>query len=177
MNIQYILNIYCIQPTLHLPDPFVSQDPPTDHCRWPLPPLATNYTLQLPTCNYDSNYRCNYGTLELQPTINCKLQLEFKLCNFPTNYVMRLRFATVQLWNWNQLKRATCNFSTMKLCNLPHFFSFAIDPTYMKRILHFNNITFKSSYDWFKIDIHQQLWPLTANYLAMFKVISTTIYT
>ena len=39
------------------------------------------------------------------------------------------------------------------------------------------NITFKSSYNWFKIDIHQQLGPLTANYLAMFKVISTTIYT
>ena len=27
------------------------------------------------------------------------------------------------------------------------------------------------------IDIHQQFWPLTANYLAMFKVISTTLYT
>ena len=39
------------------------------------------------------------------------------------------------------------------------------------------NITFKSSYNWFKIDIHQQLRPLTANYLAMFKVTSTTIYT
>ena len=33
------------------------------------------------------------------------------------------------------------------------------------------------SYNWFKIDIHQQLRPLTANYLAMFKVISSTIYT
>jgi len=32
-------------------------------------------------------------------------------------------------------------------------------------------------YHRFKIDIHQQLRPLTANYLAMFKVISTTIYT
>ena len=31
-------------------------------------------------------------------------------------------------------------------------------------------------YNWFKIDIHQQLRPLTANYLAMVKVISTTIY-
>ena len=43
----------------------------------------------------------------------------------------------------------------------------------MKRILHLvsvKNITFK-------IDIHQQLRPLTANYLAMFKVTSTTIYT
>ena len=39
--------------------------------------------------------------------------------------------------------------------------------TYMKRILHLvsvKNITFKSSYNWFKIDIHQQLRPLTANY-------------
>ena len=44
----------------------------------------------------------------------------------------------------------------------------------MKRILHLvsvKNITFKSSY-WFKIDIHQQLRPLTANYLARFKVIT-----
>ena len=39
-----------------------------------------------------------------------------------------------------------------------------LNPTYMKRILHFKNITFKSSYNWFKIDIHQQLRPLTANY-------------
>ena len=60
---------------------------------------------------------------------------------------------------------------------LPHFFLLQLNPTYMKRILHFKNITFKSSYNWFKIDIHQQLRPLTANYLAMFKVISTTIYT
>ena len=49
-----------------------------------------------------------------------------------------------------------------------------LNPIYMKRILHFKNITFKSSYNWFKIDIHQQLWPLTANYLAMFKITSTT---
>ena len=60
---------------------------------------------------------------------------------------------------------------------LPHFFLLQLNPTYMKRILHFKNITLKSSYNWFKIDIHQQLRPLTANYLAMFKVISTTIYT
>ena len=60
---------------------------------------------------------------------------------------------------------------------LPHTFLLQLNPTYMKRILHFKNITFKSSYNWFKIDIHQQLRPLTANYLAMFKVISTTIYT
>ena len=60
---------------------------------------------------------------------------------------------------------------------LPHFFLLQLNLTYMKRILHFKNITLKSSYNWFKIDIHQQLRPLTANYLAMFKVISTTIYT
>ena len=50
----------------------------------------------------------------------------------------------------------------------------------MKQILHLvsvKNITFKSPYNWFKIDIHQQFQPLTANYLVMFKVISTTIYT
>ena len=47
----------------------------------------------------------------------------------------------------------------------------------MKQISHLKNITFKSSYNWFKIVIHQQLRLLTANYLAMFKVISTTIYT
>ena len=59
----------------------------------------------------------------------------------------------------------------------PTFFLLQLNPTDMKRILHFKNITFKSSYNWFKIDIHQQVRPLTANYLAMFKVISTTIYT
>ena len=32
-------------------------------------------------------------------------------------------------------------------------------------------------HNWFKIDIHQQLRPLTANYLALFKVISITTYT
>ena len=42
----------------------------------------------------------------------------------------------------------------------PTFFLLQLNPTYMKRILHFKNITFKSSYNWFKIDIHQQLWGL-----------------
>ena len=59
---------------------------------------------------------------------------------------------------------------------LPHFFSFAIE-SYIYTHVSVKNITFKSSYNWFIIDIHQQLRPLTANYLAMFKVISTTIYT
>ena len=42
----------------------------------------------------------------------------------------------------------------------PTFFLLQLNPTYMKRILHLvsvKNITFKSSYNWFKIDIHQQL--------------------
>merc|ERR1711963_1041906 len=56
------------------------------------------------------------------------------------------------------------------------FFLLQLNPTYMKRILHFKNITFKSSYNCFKIDIHQQLRPLTADYLAMFKLLYTTIY-
>ena len=60
---------------------------------------------------------------------------------------------------------------------IPHFFLLQLNTTYMKRILHFKNITIKSSYNLFKIDIHQQLRPLTANYLAMFKVTSNTICT
>ena len=55
----------------------------------------------------------------------------------------------------------------------PTLFLLQLNPTYMKRILHFKNITFRSSNNWFKIDIHQQVRLLTANYLAMFKVIST----
>ena len=61
-----------------------------------------------------------------------------------------------------------------------YFFLLSLNLIWMKRILHLvpiKNIVFKSSYNWFKIDIHQQLRPLTANYSAMFKVISTTIYT
>ena len=56
-------------------------------------------------------------------------------------------------------------------------FSFAIESYIYETDFTLQNITFKSSYNWLKIDIHQQLRPLTANYLAMFKVISTTIYT
>ena len=56
---------------------------------------------------------------------------------------------------------------------LPHFFSFAIesfiyDTDFTQGLSQKN--TFNSSYNWFKIDIQQQLRPLTANYLAMFKV-------
>ena len=53
------------------------------------------------------------------------------------------------------------------------------NPKYMKRVLHLisvKNITFKSSYNWFKIHILRQLRPLTAYYLAMFIVTSTTRY-
>ena len=59
---------------------------------------------------------------------------------------------------------------------LLHFFSFAIESYIYETDITLQKITFKSS-NWFKIDIHQQLRPLTANYLAMFKVISTSIYT
>ena len=61
-----------------------------------------------------------------------------------------------------------------------HFFLLQLTPTYMKRVLHLvsvKNITFKSSCNWFKIDILWQLRPLTANYMPMFIVTSTTIYT
>ena len=57
---------------------------------------------------------------------------------------------------------------------LPHFFSFAIE-SYMYETDFTSGLSQK--YHFLKIDIHQQLRPLTANYLAMFKVTSTTIYT
>ena len=60
---------------------------------------------------------------------------------------------------------------------LPHFFLLQLNLTYMKQILHLvsvKNITFKSSSN---IDTLWQLRPLTANYLAMFIVTSTTIHT
>ena len=52
---------------------------------------------------------------------------------------------------------------------LPHFFLLQLNPTYMKRILHLvsvKNITFKSSYNWFKINIHQQLRKVWKYFLA-----------
>ena len=51
----------------------------------------------------------------------------------------------------------------MSIHFFPTFFLLQLNPTYMKWILHLKNITFKSSYNWFNIDIHQQLQPLTAN--------------
>ena len=57
------------------------------------------------------------------------------------------------------------------------FFSFAIEYYIYETDFTLQKYHFKSSYNWFKIDIHQQLRPLTANYLAMFKGTSTTIYT
>ena len=39
----------------------------------------------------------------------------------------------------------------------------SVNPTYMKRILHFKNITFKSSYNWFKIDIQWVAFRMSAH--------------
>ena len=57
----------------------------------------------------------------------------------------------------------------------PIFGHLQLYPTNMRRTLHFQDINFKSSFNWFRIDIHQQLRPLTANYLVIYKVISSTI--
>ena len=57
----------------------------------------------------------------------------------------------------------------------PIFGHLQLYPTSMRRTLHFQDINFKSSFNWFRIDIHQQLRPLTANYLVIYKVISSTI--
>ena len=43
-------------------------------------------------------------------------------------------------------------------------FSFAIEYYIYETDYTLQKYHFKSSYNWFKIDIHQQLWPLTANY-------------
>ena len=56
----------------------------------------------------------------------------------------------------------------------PIFGHLQLYPTNMRRTLHFQDINFKSSFNWFRIDIHQQLRPLTANYLVIYKVISFT---
>ena len=78
---------------------------------------------------------------------------------------------------WSRTPPPPMNGTNFQTFFYPTFCALQLNPSYMKRILHFKNITFKSSYNWFIIDIHQQLRPLTANYLAMFKVILTTIYT
>ena len=47
----------------------------------------------------------------------------------------------------------------------PPFFLLQLNPTYIKRILHLasvKNVTFKSSYNWFKINNQRLVLPLTA---------------
>ena len=116
----------------------------------------------------------------LYPTAQCSWAWD--QANFPSNKCFTLGKVSNQNGNlrWHLplgLRPPPPLMARISRHFLPHFFLLQLNPTYMKRILNFKNITFKSSYNWFKIDIHQQLRPLTANYLAMFKVISTNIYT
>ena len=63
------------------------------------------------------------------------------------------------------IKRQAPNGTNFHPFFYPTFFLLQLNPTYMKRILHLvsvKNITFKSSYNWFKIDILRPVWPLTA---------------
>ena len=61
-----------------------------------------------------------------------------------------------------------------------HFFSFAIESyIQMKRILHLvsvKNITFKSCYNWFKIDFLRLLQPPTAIFSYVHSHLSDNIY-
>ena len=69
------------------------------------------------------------------------------------------------------IKRRTPSPPLMALISI-HFFLFfllQLNLTYMKRILHLvsdKNITLKSSYNWFKINIHQQLRKVWKYFLA-----------
>ena len=47
--------------------------------------------------------------------------------------------------------------SVSQICFTPLFF-FSINSTYMKRILHFENVTPKSSYNWLKIQGFFSIW-------------------
>ena len=56
---------------------------------------------------------------------------------------------------------------------LPHFISLQLNPTYMKWILHLvsvKNITFKSSYNWFKIDADCQPFSHVQSHLNYYTV-------
>ena len=43
----------------------------------------------------------------------------------------------------------------------PTFFLLQLNPSYIKHLVSVKNIAFKSSYNWFKIDIHRLLRPPT----------------
>ena len=100
-----------------------------------------------------SNFQVNKGILS---------KIRLAVCLFIWNFLFKHCNLVQKVW----LRRAS-----KKVASPP------ILLTLLCLLVSVKNITFKSSYNWFKIDIHQQLQPLTANYLAMFKVISTTIYT
>ena len=62
---------------------------------------------------------------------------------------------------------------------LPHFFLLQLNPTYMKRNLNLvsvKNITFKSSYNRFKIDILRLLRPPTAIFSHVHSHLNYYIY-
>ena len=51
-------------------------------------------------------------------------------------------------WKFKRAPQMAKNFQTYFS---PHFFLLQLNTTYMKRILHFWNVTLKSSYNWLKI--------------------------
>ena len=76
------------------------------------------------------------------------------------------------------IKRWTPPLMAISIHFLPHFF-LQLNLTYIKRILHLvsvKNITFKSSYNWFKIDIRRLLRPLTAIFSHVHNHLNYYIY-
>ena len=89
-------------------------------------------------------------------------------------------------WKFKMAFAVKCRITPLPLTGTkfhpfsPHLFSFAIESYIYETDFTLGlsqKYHFKSSYKWFKIHILRLLQLLTANYFAMFKVTSTTIYT
>ena len=133
---------------------------------------------------------CEHYQLVIKQDSNYNLQMQYSFCMIQFLFLIKftcrkgdLPIIKMEILDGFSIRRRTpspSNGHNFQTFFYPTFFLLQLNTTYMKQILHLvpmKNIVFKSSFNRFKIDIHQQLRPLTANYLAMFKVTSTTIYT
>ena len=81
-------------------------------------------------------------------------------------------------WNFPLSVRPPLLMDIISIYFLPHFFLLQLNLSYMKRILHLvsvKNITFKSSYNWFTIDILRLVRPLTAIFSSVQGHLSTLL--
>ena len=103
-----------------------------------------------------SNFQVNKGILS---------KIRLAVCLFIWNFLFKHCNLVQKVW----LRRAS-----KKVASPPKLLTLLCLLVYLVSV---KNINFKSSYNWFKIHIFRKLQPLTANYLAMFIVTSTTTYT